>query len=124
MSPLASRAGTSRTSIGAVAEGFEREAEPASARRRGSPSRAARVGVEFDHFGDQQHLPLDAAIGERGFQLFIDQALMRGVLVDDDDGMAGLGDDIGLVELGAGGAERVGQRIGGRRLAGRRRRWR
>ena len=33
---------------------------------------------------------------------------MRRVLVDDDDAVRGLGDDIGLVQLGAGGAQRIG----------------
>src|SRR5579863_8959780 len=33
------------------------------------------------------------------------------MLVDDDDAVAGLGDDVGLVQLGAGGAEREVDRI-------------
>ena len=40
---------------------------------------------------------------------------MGGVLVDDDDAVLGLGDDVGRVELGPGGAQGiVGLRLGGR----------
>ncbi|MNT91290.1 hypothetical protein D3C72_2323580 [compost metagenome] len=44
---------------------------------------------------------------------------MGGVLIDDDQAVAGLGDDIGAVQLGAGGAERVVDQVGRRRGAGR-----
>ena len=36
---------------------------------------------------------------------------MGGVLVDDDQAVAGLGDDIGAVQLGPGGAERIVERV-------------
>ncbi len=64
-------------------------------------------GVEFDHFGQQQGLACDAAGRHLGLHALIDQALMGGVLVDDDHAIAGLGDDIGLVHLAAGRAERI-----------------
>ena len=102
----------------ALAEGFEGEADPGKL-VAAAADQAGGIRVELDHFGDQQRLPLDAAIGEAGFQPFIDQPLMRGVLVDDNDGMAGLGDDVGAVELGARGSERVGGECGRGRFGGR-----
>ena len=66
-------------------------------------------GVELDDLGDQQRLARDAAGLHLGLHALVDQPLVRGVLVDDDDAVAGLGDDIGLVQLGAGGAEREGR---------------
>ena len=36
---------------------------------------------------------------------------MGGVLVDDDDGGLGLGDDEGVVDLGSRSAERIGGRV-------------
>ena len=53
------------------------------------------------------------------FEALVDEALMRGVLVDDDDAVAGLRDDIGAVELRARRAERRGERsVVGSALAG------
>jgi len=57
--------------------------------------------VELDDFRDQEQLPRHAILFDRGFQPFIDDALMRGVLIDDDDSVAGLRDDIGFVQLRA-----------------------
>src|SRR6185503_14093014 len=49
----------------------------------------------------------DAAIGESALQALIDQALMRGVLIDDDERILGLGDDEGVVDLRPRGSERI-----------------
>src|SRR4029077_7882426 len=64
-----------------------------------------RLAVEFDHFGDQQHLSGDAAIGERALQPLIDEALMRRVLIDNDERILGLGDDERFGKLRPRGAE-------------------
>ena len=50
-------------------------------------------------------MPRDAARGERLLHPLIDEALMRGVLIDDDDAIAGLGNYIGIVDLRPRGAE-------------------
>ncbi len=81
--------------------------------------------IELDHFGDEQDLARDPAIGESALQPFIDQPLMRGMLIDDDQRVSSLGDDEGAVNLRACGAERIartviflrhaGARVGARR---------
>ena len=43
------------------------------------------VGIEIDHERGQQRLPLDCALLALALEPLIDDALMRGVLVDDDD---------------------------------------
>ena len=62
-------------------------------------------GVEFDHHGDQLQLPLDARFGALALQPLINNALVRGVLVDDDEAIAGLRDNIGVVNLRSRGAK-------------------
>ncbi len=67
----------------AGAEGFDREPE----RRQflGARDQSFHRGlVEFDDFRNQQDLPLHAVARQRGLQFFIDDALMRGVLVHHD----------------------------------------
>ena len=82
--------------------------EPQPLQVLGSPKQQpGRLGVELDDFGDQQQLPRDPPIGEGSLQPLIDEAFMRGVLVNDDERILGLGDDEGVVELRARGAERV-----------------
>jgi hypothetical protein len=63
-------------------------------------------GVQLDHLGQQQGLAGDAAGGHLALHALVDQALVGGVLVDDDHAVAGLGDDVGLVHLGPGRAQR------------------
>ena len=53
-----------------------------------------RVRVEIDHHGREQRLPLDRAALALALELLVDDALMRRVLVDDDDAVGGLGDDV------------------------------
>ena len=66
--------------------------------------------VELDHFGQQQRLAGDAAIGHRPAHPLEHQPLVGGVLVDEDEAVLGLGDDIGGGDLAAGDAEREGLR--------------
>ena len=72
-------------------------------------------GVQLDHLGQQQGLAGHAAVAELALHALVDQALVGGVLVDDDHAVAGLGDDVGLVHLGAGRAEREVDRVDRRR---------
>ena len=65
-----------------------------------------RVGVEIDHHRRQQRLPLDRAALALTLELLVDDALVRRVLVDDDDAVRGLGDDVILVHLRPRRAER------------------
>ena len=96
----------------AGAEGFDRQPE----RRQflGAIDQLLhRRLVEFDDLRNQQDLPLHAVPRQRGLQLFIDDALMRGVLVHHDQAVAGLRHDIGLVDLRPRRAQRAIEQIGG-----------
>ena len=74
-------------------------------RARGEP---LDIGlVELDDLGDQQDLPRDAGLLQRRLHALVDDALMRGVLVDDHDAVARLRHDVGLVQLRARRAERA-----------------
>ncbi len=64
--------------------------------------------IEFDHLRKQQPLAGDARTGERGLDALVDQPLVGRVLIDDDDAVLGLGDDVGLVNLAARRAQRIG----------------
>ena len=57
--------------------------------------------IEFDDIGDEQDLPRHAGPGNRSFQFLIDDALVSGVLIDDDETVARLRHDIGVVHLRA-----------------------
>ncbi len=92
---------------GAGAERLQHQAELGQLVRPRREARHRRF-LELDHLGDQQALAGDAAIAERPLHPLIDQPLVGGVLVDDDDPVGGLGDDVGLVQLSPGGAERIG----------------
>ncbi len=88
-----------------------REAEPHEV--VGPRDQPLDVGlVELDDVGDQQDLPRHAATRQRRLHPLVDQPLMGGVLVDDHHAVAGLRHDIGLVDLGARGAERPVDRVG------------
>ncbi len=75
---------------------------------RALDERCRRGGVEVDDQRREQDLPDDARLGALAFQLLVDDPLMRGVLIDDDNAIAGLGDDVIHVQLRARGAERRG----------------
>ena len=84
MRPPASAAGTSRTSTAPGPKRLDDEAELGErlgrAERGGPPDR-----VEIDDLRNQQDLARDAAARRARLQALVDEALMRGVLVDDDD---------------------------------------
>ena len=102
----------------AGAEGFEHEAELGELVCLFGEC-VGLVAVHFDDCRDEQPLPRDAAVGEHRLHALVDEALVRRVLVDDDDRVARLRDDVGLVQLRARGAERaVLQLGGGRRVVG------
>ena len=94
-SALPSAAGTARTSMAA---GPKRSiARPSSASCAGALLQPVAVRlVEFDHFGHQQRLAgATAPRRSGGAQPFEHQPFVRGVLIDDDQAVLGLGDDIG-----------------------------
>ena len=88
------------------AERLQGEAEPVEVGCGGDEALGV-LGRHLHHVGDQEALAGDAAGGALALQPLVDEALMGRVLVDEDDPVAGLGDDVGLVELGAGGTQRV-----------------
>ena len=67
--------------------------------------------VEFDHFGQQQRLAGRRIACPGRAQPFEHQPFVRCVLVDDHQAVLGLGDDVGLRDLPARDAERVGDGI-------------
>ena len=67
------------------------------------------VGIEVDDERRQQRLALDRALLALALELLIDDALMRRVLVDNDDAVPGLGDDVVLVHLRPRRAKRSGE---------------
>ena len=97
---------------GAGAEGFDRKAELAQVVGPRDEPRGVRL-VEFDDFRDQQDLPRHAGFLDRGLHALVDDALMRGVLVDDDEAVAGLRHDIGFVDLRARRAQWTFDLLGG-----------
>ena len=107
--------GVSRNATAPGTEGFEYKAE--ARKLLGARDEPLDVGfVEFDDFRDQQDLPADAAFVDRGLEPLIDDAFMRGVLIDDDEPVARLRHDIGFVDLRPRRAERMIEKIeGGRR---------
>ncbi len=106
-SQVPSSDGTSRTSTERGAERLDHETEALKLGGGGAEARSG-LAVELDHLRDEEDLAGDAAIGERPLQPLIDEALMRGVLIDDDQRVLGLGDDEGVVDLRARRAERIG----------------
>ena len=106
-----SSAGVSRTATAPGPERLEHQAE--RGKLAGARGQALDVGlVELDDLGDQQDLARDAGLVERGLHALVDEALVRGVLVDDDEAVARLRHDVGLVQLRARGAERPVEQIG------------
>jgi hypothetical protein len=99
------------------AEAFEGEAVVGELRGALFEAVAGRF-VELDDFGPQQRLAgSDSLTRPGGAQALEREALVRGVLVDDDQAVGGLGDDVSVGDLAAGDAERliggyVGQRFG------------
>src|SRR5438270_639866 len=62
---------------------------------RGARDEPLDVGlIEFDDVRNQQDLPADAGAVERRLETLVDDALVGGVLIDDDEAVAGLRDDV------------------------------
>ena len=97
-SPCAIAAGASRTIIAPGPKPSTTRPSAASSSACASIS-AAASGSRSTISGRQQHLPLDPALLALKLQPLIDDALVRGVLVDDDDAVARLRDDVILVQL-------------------------
>ena len=90
------------------------DAQKARPRGRGSASDfglgddAVRVhGVEIHHFGNEQQLPCDPRGVALALETLVNEALMRRMLIDDDDAVLRLRDDVGAVNLRARRAERA-----------------
>ena len=103
--------GVSRTATAPGPNDFDGEAE--AGEFVGARHQAIHVAlVEFHDVRDQQYLPFDAGLFQRRLHALVDEALMSGVLIHDDDAVAGLRHDIGLVKLGAGRAKRAVDKVG------------
>ena len=61
---------------------------------------------QLDDRRNEQRLPRDVVAGAGLLQALVHQPLMRGMLIDNDDTIAGLGNNIGIVDLRPRGAER------------------
>ena len=87
------------------------EAEPVEVRRGGDQALGV-VRVSSTTSGISSPWRAMPPAARSALQALVDEALVGGVLVDDDDAVPGLGDDVGLVELRAGRAERMVDRLG------------
>jgi hypothetical protein len=75
------------------------------------------LGPSSTTSGQQQQLPAHPArLAQARLQPLVDDPLVRRVLVDQDQPVARLGQDVGRVELGAGGAQGVVGRLRHRRF--------
>ena len=81
---------------GTRAEGFDDQAELGQFVGAGADA-LGFGGIQFDDFGRQQGLARDRALGHLSFHPLIDETFVGRVLVDDDEAVAGLGDDVGAV---------------------------
>ena len=68
--------------------------------------------VELDDVGDQEKLPRHAGLRNCCLEPLIDDALVRGVLIDNDEPIARLRDDVSVVDLRTRRAERMIELIG------------
>ena len=125
MSASRKAAGTSRTAT-APGPKLSTTRPSRSSSRACSIRRVGIGGIQFDDRRDQQKLTGDARRRPLFLQPLVDEPLMGGMLIDDDDAVARLGDDIGVVhlrprraerggEVGLAGAIAMGARIGGGR---------
>ncbi len=87
-----------------MTERLDNEAE--TLQRGGFCQHPVRIDrIEIDHLGDEQQLPCDSRRGTLALQPLVDEALMRRMLIDDDDAVLRLRHDVGAVQLRAGGTE-------------------
>src|SRR5262249_14821025 len=61
--------------------------------------------IEIDDLGNEKNLPRYTGLIDRFLQSLINDAFMRGVLVDDHQAFGGLGNDVGIMNLSARGPE-------------------
>ena len=85
-------------------EALDHEAELLEPLRLGDEA-VCLARIELNDLRHQQNLPGDARRGALGFEPLVDEALVRRVLIDDDDAVLRLRHDVVLVQLRAGGAE-------------------
>ena len=95
---------------GAGAEGFQHDAISRKFLGMREQTLDFRL-VEFDDIGDEQDLARDAGFADRGLELLVDDAFVGGVLIDDDETVAGLRHDVGVVHLRARRTKRMIERI-------------
>src|SRR5207302_1923206 len=80
----------------AVAEGLKHQS--GTGKEIGSAGQPLdRSAIEVDHCGDEQGLGRDATPFKLALHPLIDEALMSGMLVDDDDAIAGLRQNVVLM---------------------------
>ena len=66
-----------------------------------------RFPADLDNGGDEQNLARDAVALHRRLQFLVDEPLMGGVLIDDDEAVARLRHDVVLMHLSTDCAERL-----------------
>ncbi len=97
---LPSIAGTSRTSTASGPKLSTTRPSSASSPAR-EATRSTSAGSRSTTSGISSGWRAMPPLAMRALHALIDEALMRGVLIDDDDAVGGLRDDIGLVQLRA-----------------------
>jgi len=65
------------------------------------------AGVDGEDFGDEESLAFEGTAGGAGEKFFVEDAFVKGVLVDDDEPFTGFGDDVGVVGLHEFGGEGI-----------------
>ncbi len=110
------KAGCSRSSRAPGPKGSTTRPKSASSDAASASRRTAASSISTTA-GMSRTCRCDPARGARGLHPLIDEALMRRMLIDDDDAVARLGDDIGLVDLRPRRTERRFHRLGRGRLA-------
>ena len=91
------------------------EREPEAGQLIGARCQPGSIGlIKLDDFRNQHDLAGDAGHFDRRLHSLIDDALMRGMLIDDDEPVAGLRHDIGLVDLRARSTQRPPDLLGRR----------
>ena len=112
------RRASARTRIAVGPEALDLQAQ--AGKLVGSRLDPVAVGlIELDHLGHQQRLARDRSAFPGRAHAFEHQPLVRGMLVDDDQPVLGLGDDIGRRDLPARDAQRIIRNLGDRRLGAR-----
>lgn len=76
------------------------------------------AGVDGEDFGEEKALAFEGAAGDAGEEFFVEDAFVKGVLVDDEEAApplaGGFGDEVGIEELDEFGAGVGDGAVGGR----------